>query len=286
MQIREVKATRILNPTSIDLGDFVINPYKGCSYACLYCYVRFNKVTVKETRKWGEYVDVRANAPELLEKEIKRRKPERVLLGSTTECFGPYEERWGITGTIVSMLNRHGIYYSILTRSPIIRNYTGELKAGFCEGIYFTVNRYDEGLKALLEPRSPAFTDRIAAVNELLSEGVPVTPYCSPVLPYLTRIDEVFRSFPEARRIDCEGLNFNLGNIEELITAVGATDPGTGEIYRKMKNNASLYEKVWYAIKKDIMRAAIQYKKNHDVYIHGLSSYFENRYRTGSTKRG
>ena len=157
MEIQEVKTRKILNPTSIDLGEYVINPFKGCENRCLYCYVRFNKVTAREKRNWGEYLDVRINAPELLEAELSLRRPERVLLGSTTECFQTAESRYKVTKKIIEILNRHGVYFTILTRSPLILDYIGLLKEGYCEAIYFTVNNFDSGLKKILEPKSASF---------------------------------------------------------------------------------------------------------------------------------
>jgi len=279
MEIKEVQAKRILNPTSIDLGDYVINPYKGCMYACLYCYVRFNKVTMKETRPWGEYVDVRKNAPELLEKELARKKPERVLLGSTTECFGPQEKQYGVTGRILEILNRHKVYYSILTRSPHITEYLGQLNEGYCENIYFTVNNFSAALKNKLEPKSPDFNLRYKAVQTLIENGLPVIPYCSPVLPYISNIGHIFSLFPDAQSVEFEGLNFNLGNISKVIEMVSDISPDTALLYKRMRNNEKIYNDVWAAVKKEMIKEAIKYKKNHHIYIHRLNAYFENSYR-------
>ncbi len=74
VEYNRVKINRILNPTSIDLGEYVINPFMGCAHACLYCYVRSNRVISRKKKPWGEYVDIRINAPELLEKELKIKK--------------------------------------------------------------------------------------------------------------------------------------------------------------------------------------------------------------------
>lgn len=116
----KIIVNRALNPTSIDLGEYVINPYTGCEYGCLYCYVRSNKSAVKRREPWGSYVDIRINAPELLEKELAEKRPKTVLLGSTTECFQPAEKEFQITGKILELLNKHKASYVILTRSPHI----------------------------------------------------------------------------------------------------------------------------------------------------------------------
>ncbi len=278
MIINETKITRILNPTSIDLGDYVINPYKGCSYGCLYCYVRFNKVTLKDPRNWGEYVDVRVNAPELLEKEIAKQKPKRVLLGSTTECFQPIEKEYGLTRKILQILNEKGVYFSILTRSPLITEYIDLLKGGFCESVYFTVNSYVRELKDIFEPKSPSFESRVEAVKLLLEAKLPVIPYFSPILPLVSDYTAAFEKFPGAKRIDFEGLNFNLGNINKIIDLILQFDPKLGRIYKRLCAENDFYDTYWGNVKKDIGKEAVKFKKDHNVYIHSLSGYFENSY--------
>jgi len=278
MEIREVKITRILNPTSIDLGEYVINPYKGCAYSCLYCYSRFSKVNLKEQRSWGAYVDARINAPALLEKEIKAKRPKRVLLGSTTECFQPLEKDLNLTGRILDILNRNRVYYSILTRSPDILDHEQALKQGFCESIYFTINRYDSSLKQLIEPKSPSFDSRVNTINSLLDKNIPVIPYFSPVLPYVSRYKDICGLFPKADRIDFEGLNFNLGNISEIIDAVENISPALAKAYKRMRSYKDSYEEVWTSVKRDLIKESIKYKKNHKIYIHGRKAYFENKY--------
>lgn len=280
MEIREVKIQRILNPTSINLGECVINPYKGCMYGCLYCYVRFNKVVMNEKRNWGEYVDVRINAPDQLKKEIQKNKPKDVLLGSTTECFQPIEKQYKITQSILEILNDNKIYYSILTRSPLCADYAQILSKGYCQNIYFTVNDYSPKLKELLEPCSPEFESRFCAIDKLLDSGINVMPSLSPLLPHVSSIENIFNRFARAKMIIFEGLNFNLGNIDRVIDSISLAYPDLADKYILMRNDARVYNEVWSDIKNRIIINAIKHKKNHNIHIHGYRGYFENNYRT------
>lgn len=278
MEIREVGIKQILNPTSIGLGDYVINPYKGCEYSCLYCYVRFNKVTKRENREWGTYIDARINIPLILERELLIKKPARVLLGSTTDCFQPIELKYKLTKKIIETLNRYKVRYSILTRSPNAAQYTAELSAGYLENIYFTVNSYPEELKKLLEPRSPAFAARISAIKELQKQNIPVIPYISPVLPFITDIEKIITKLPEFSNIGIEGLNFNLGNIEKIAELIAGIYPEYHDKYKKMMNDTGYYNDTWEKIKYNIEKLEKQYNKKFDIYIHGLKAYFNNKY--------
>ena len=275
---KEVKISRILNPTSIDLGEYVINPYMGCEYACLYCYVRSNRVISKRPGEWGTYVDIRINAPHLLEKEILLKKPKYVLLGSTTDCFQPIERKYKVTKNILEILNRYKVYYNILTRSPYITEYMDLLKSGFCKKIYFTINNLSLSLKAQLEPKSPSYETRFQAINKLLDENIDTTPYFSPILPWVSDFNNIFTLFPKAPSIEFEGLNFNLVNINDIIDTIAKFQPSLRDGYIKLKTDRHFYESFWAEIKNGIISEAIKHKKNYNIYIHSFGSYFNNSY--------
>ena len=279
IQYNEVKISRILNPTSIDLGEYVINPYKGCEFSCLYCYVRSNRVTSREARPWGSYVDIRINAPQQLEQEIALRKPKCVLLGSTTDCFQPIEAKYGLTRKLLEILNKHNIFYSILTRSPIITEYVPLLNKGFCKGIYFTVNNMTRELKAVLEPKSPSYEARFKVINQLLENGIPVTPYFSPVLPWISDTGVAFGLALKAKSIEFEGLNFNLANIGDVMQAIRSVYPQFKSNFERMQKDKVFYESVWESVRKEIVDGAIKAKKSYNVYIHRFGDYFKNTYK-------
>ena len=70
VNIKEVKVKSILTKTGIPGIDYCINPYVGCSHGCRYCYATFIKRFTAHTEAWGSFVDVRINAPEVLQKQL------------------------------------------------------------------------------------------------------------------------------------------------------------------------------------------------------------------------
>ncbi len=288
-EFKEVEITRILNPTSIDLGEYVINPFMGCEFACLYCYVRSNKVVGPGPRTgrnvmsirnkpWGEFVEIRINSPDLLEKEILIKRPKTVLLGSTTECFQPIERKYRIMGKALEILNKHKVYYVILTRSPLILDYLNLLKEGYCKKVYFTINKFSPEFKLKLEPKSPGFDMRDEAVNALLAQGISVVPYFSPVLPWVSDLNGVFLRFQQAECIEFECLNFRLANIDAIIKCIAEARPDLLARYENMLKDKTFYEGVWAEIKKDIENQAKEAKKRYNMHVHNFGDYFKNTY--------
>ena len=72
--IKEKNAKSILSDSKV--FRYALNPYVGCQHACSYCYARYMKKFSGHDEAWGEFVDVKLNAPELLEKEIRKKPKE------------------------------------------------------------------------------------------------------------------------------------------------------------------------------------------------------------------
>lgn len=87
MQVKEVKCKTILSKCGIEGLDYSINPYTGCMHGCNYCYADF--ITMWNPRKepWGQFVDVKINAPKVLAKELKTKKKGVVWLSSVTDAY-------------------------------------------------------------------------------------------------------------------------------------------------------------------------------------------------------
>jgi len=282
-QIKFVKISHILNPTSIGLGEYVINPFLGCEYGCLYCYVKTNKVTSKKIEPWGSFVEIRVNAPRLLEKEILKKRPKVVLMGSTTDCFQPIDKSYKITASCLEILNRYGVYYNILTRSPNILEYLGLLSQGFCKTIYFTINNLPERIKTKLENKSPDYLSRIEAIKRLKDAGLNVIPYFSPILPGVSNPKDIFTTLPDFKRIEFEGLNFMSTNIKAINEVIVESYPSLGHLYQRLSSEESLYNIYWEKIKNQIKTEAKKNNKEFSIYIHKLSSFFTNNYFYSST---
>ncbi|MBI4650882.1 hypothetical protein HY745_06295, partial [Candidatus Desantisbacteria bacterium] len=164
------------------------------------------------------------------------------------------------------------------TRSPLILDYIDLLKGGFCKKIYFTVNDFSQNFKDEIEPKSPMFDLRIKTVNSLINEKIPVIPYFSPLLPWISNFDDIFSKLKNAQSIEFEGLNFRLKNINEIISKIGEADISIMEKYKKMSEDKIFYYKVWEEIRNQIELSAKKEGMDFNIYTHDFGSYFENIY--------
>lgn len=192
MKINLIKTERVLSKTQISIADYVINPYRGCLFGCAYCYSSINKTT--RNRTWGDFLDVKINAPDILDKELKAVTPRRVLLGSTTECFQYPELQYRVTGKILALLNDREVPYTILTRSDAITRYIPLLKKNPWNKVYFTLGTGYPLFRKTFESRSPTFEKRLSTIMSLRQENIPFRIHLSPVIPFFMDIEKIFSS--------------------------------------------------------------------------------------------
>lgn len=118
MKIKEIHAKSILSPSKI--YDYVVNPYVGCQHACSYCYARFMKRFTGHREPWGDFVDVKINAPDLLSKEIKKKRMGTVWVSGVCDPYQPLEARYEITRQCLEILVQNNWPVFVQTRSPLV----------------------------------------------------------------------------------------------------------------------------------------------------------------------
>ncbi len=218
MTIRKIKSQKILSPTQISIADFVINPYRGCSFGCLYCYAQSNKSAKKQNEPWGEFVEIKENIEPILEREINLYKPKKILLGSTTECFQPVEQKFRVTESILKILKDHNIPCAILTRSPLISEYIALLTYHPENKIFFTLPCAPKPLLPILEPKSPSLEQRVKTLKEISNAQIKMVIHISPLLSVFDSCNYVLENSPLSNSsFEVEFFNARMGNLPLLL---------------------------------------------------------------------
>lgn len=161
-----------------------MNPYKGCPVGCAYCYVDHMPHMRTEERKWGTYVDVKEDAPELLERQLKRlRTPTNVFMSTATDPYQPAEERYLITRRILEVFARypqHGLF--ILTKQPLVERDADLLEKLPRVGVGMSISTLNDRLAKVIEPWAPATSERLAVIKRLAARGIPMYVLWAPAI--------------------------------------------------------------------------------------------------------
>jgi DNA repair photolyase len=181
MTIREIEAKNILSKSQV--YEYALNPYVGCQHDCIYCYARFMKRFTGHRERWGEFVDVKINAPELLASEVKKKRVGRVWISGVCDPYQPLEKRYMLTKRCLGILVENGWPFTIQTKSPLVLRDIGIVKRAKDAEVGFTITTADEKIRKIFEPVAPPIRKRIEALAKLRSEGIRTFAMVAPILP-------------------------------------------------------------------------------------------------------
>jgi DNA repair photolyase len=189
MIIKEIQAKAILSKSKV--YDYVINPYTGCQHGCSYCYARFMKRFTGHQEPWGQFVDVKVNAPDLLMVEIHKKKPATVWISGVCDPYQPIEAKYKLTRECLKILAHNDWPVIVQTRSPLVLRDIDILKEGRNFEVGLSVTTADDGIRKLFEPNAPSIKDRIAALDMLHRSGIRTYVMIAPMLPGAEGLAEI-----------------------------------------------------------------------------------------------
>jgi DNA repair photolyase len=181
MIVREINAKSILSKSKI--YEYTINAYTGCQHACTYCYARFMKRITGHIEPWGQFIDVKINAPELLRKEIVKKPRGSVWMSGVCDAYQPLERKYELTRKCLEILVAHNWPIAIQTKSPLVLRDMDLLSNGGNIEVCLTVTTADEKIRRIFEPNAPPIESRIKALDELHRAGIKTFAMIAPMLP-------------------------------------------------------------------------------------------------------
>jgi DNA repair photolyase len=182
MIVKEIEAKIILSKSQI--YDYALNAYIGCQHQCVYCYAKFMKRFTGHREPWGAFVDVKVNAPELLARELKKKKQKgRVWMSGVCDAYQPLEKKYQLTRRCLEILIEEGWPVTIQTKSPLVLRDIDILKRSADIEVGFTITTADEKVRKIFEPGAPPVAKRIEALGTLHAEGIATFVMVAPMLP-------------------------------------------------------------------------------------------------------
>ncbi len=220
-KIKEIEAKSIIGTTQVPSADYVINPYTGCQFACMYCFASFMGRFVGETNNnWGNYVYVKTNAVELMEKDIKRlmkKNPHpKIAMSTVTDPYQGVEKKYRLSRGILEVFakNNYQGRVGILTKSPMILDDLDLLKKIPNLEVGMSITTTDDKLSRFLEVRAPLATARLRTLKRLNDAGIKTYVFVGPFLPHMKLkpelIDKLFSEIKAAGTNDVKIEYLNL----------------------------------------------------------------------------
>jgi DNA repair photolyase len=189
---------------------WTINPYRGCEFACKYCYARYTHefMEMRAGIEFEQKIFAKQHAAELLHQELRKvKRGEDIAIGTATDPYQPIERKLEITRAIVQELARHsGLEVGIVTKSSMVVRDVDlfqEISLRNHISVNFTVTTTDADLARILEPRAPRPDLRLESLRKLRDAGIRAGVICAPVLPGITdspkQLEDVVRAAAEAK---------------------------------------------------------------------------------------
>lgn len=171
---------------------WTLNPYRGCSNGCFYCYARPTHETLGLScgLDFETKIVAKPDAPRLLARELgsPRWRGEPIVMSGVTDAYQPLERRMQITRQCLKVMADFRQPVSIVTKSRLIvrdLDVLGELARFDAVSVALSLTTLESKLAAAMEPRASCPRDRLRAISQLAAAGVPVAVMVAPVIPAL-----------------------------------------------------------------------------------------------------
>ncbi len=203
----EVEAKSVINrvPSGGLPFDWTINPYRGCTHACTYCFVRptHTYLDMNAGRDFETKIVVKVNAPDVLRRQLAapRWKGEHIAMGTGTDPYQRVEGRYKLMRGIIEALTEARNPFSILTKSALILRDLDLLREAASVApvsAAFSIGTLDERVWRETEPGTPHPKARIEAIEELTAAGIPTGVLMAPILPGISDAPHQLRAVVEA----------------------------------------------------------------------------------------
>ena len=224
-----------------------MNLYRGCQHGCVYCDARS---LCYQFQHLFEDIEIKENAPELLESALKaKRKPCMLGTGTMFDPYMPLEGKIGLTRQMLELIEKYGFGATVLTKSDLVlrdldvlQRINQKTKAV----VQISLTMMDDDLSRLLEPNVCPTSRRIEVLRQLQAAGIPTVVWLCPILPFITDTEENIQGILEVCRDTGVkgiiqfgmGLTLRDGNREYYYAALDRYFPGLKERYIRTYGNA------------------------------------------------
>ncbi|GAB4219004.1 MAG: radical SAM protein [Candidatus Microgenomates bacterium] len=252
MRINLIKAKTVLIKSGLPAADWVINPYNGCLFGCMYCYAAQIGRFKHPNEEWGSYLDVKINAPELLKIELEKLYKKfnkkdfgSIFFSSVTDPYLGLEAKYQLTRKSLKILVYFGYQgkISILTKSPLLMRDIDLFKKFKNIEIGMTITSLNDKICRFLEVKAPPVSLRLKALEKLAKEKILTYAFVGPILPYFVdneiELKKIIDKLEEigVKKIWFEQINLSKKIKQRLFNYLKIHSPNLIPYFEKTKTN-------------------------------------------------
>jgi DNA repair photolyase len=224
----EVRAKSVLNrvPKASRMPfSWTINPYRGCTHACIFCFARptHTYLDLNAREDFEREIVVKVNAPEVARAELSRPSwtHEHVAMGTNTDPYQWVESRYKLMRGILEALRDSGTPASVLTKSPLLLRDMDLMRQIPSFTANLSVPTLDEKAWRATEPHTPHPRKRLEAVAELNRAGIPTGILIAPLMPGINdapeQVERILELAADAGAVSVGGIALHLrGEVKDI----------------------------------------------------------------------
>jgi len=225
VKIKEISSKSILSSSKV--YDYVVNPYVGCQHGCSYCYARFMKRFTGHKEPWGNFVDVKINARDLLNKEIEKRKKGTVWVSGVCDPYQPLEAKYKLSRKCLDILMQKDWPVVIQTRSPLVLRDIDIFKESRKIEVGLSITTSNDEIRKVFEPNAPSIMERLRTIESLHQNGIETYVMIAPILPEAENLIRMLAGKVDYIIID----RMNYHHADMIYNKHGWREKNTGEYF-------------------------------------------------------
>ena len=247
MKITEGSCKTALSPSKLPGLDYSLNPYRGCSHRCAYCYVPH---VLRLSRKtWGSFVEAKKNIPTVLARELAKKKQGVVGLSTVTDPYQPLEKKLRLTRYCLEQLLRHDVPVSVQTKSSLVQRDIDLLSRFSRAEVMISMGTFHDEERRLLEPGASSIKSRLETLRCFSDTTVKTSVFFGPIYPTLAPRDvpSLVDTFLEygVQEIMIDSFHLKPGVAADILAALDPLPSLKARFQMELQSNHSSYARLY-----------------------------------------
>lgn len=262
--IKDIDTKSVMTKSNLPVSDYSVNPYVGCTHACMYCYASFMKRFTNHLEPWGEFVDIK-NWPII--KNPHKYAEKEAFIGSVTDAYQPIEAKYKRTRALLEQLQGSGVKISIATKSDLVLRDLDLIKTFPDARISFSINTLDENFRKDMD-RAVSIERRLKAMKICYEAGVQTTCFISPIFPGISNPQEIILAAKDrCNLVWLENLNLRGDYNGKVLTYIHRKYPQLYSLYHTIytKNDRSYWHELDREMKAFTAKENMPYLRDDDT---------------------